>query len=354
METSEGIDRGATNIPTATSCEEASESPLSDDLNSGRVPVASVFDDTFSLPHRLPTGVARILRPDRIECLVSVAGRLDEAKFVELLDRVTSACFLLDGALPIENPLARPVYRDLLVAAELLAARRDVDRSHPAVRALIDALVDHALADPEGLPVRMRFSERCFDDTARIGSAAAAGRYLDFVLASSRLPDRGLPSDDARLARVGHARRAIREIGAVRRPEVEAMLLEAFDGDSHEAPRAEILALLDSTGGRRTLDRLVQFLHDPALAGAHSHFRFGYWMGVFRILEREDFAPELLTKLNENISRVFTNARIMVSYHATLGYFARCLHDTGRPLFEILEERGVQFWDYWMVYRDLK
>jgi len=345
IEGSDKKERGAAPAPPV-------DVPISDRIRRGEASVESVYAERFSTALRVEGREIRALRSDRVDELIALAVGLEGTNLLDLLRLLADGFFRLRDAGSDDFLQVRPAIRDMLVAGEIVAARRDLDRSHPVVEAILAALTDLSLPRHDGPPSRgPDIGVHCREIVVRCGRLESARRYLDFVLECARLTDRGLPEDDARAAAAEGARRAFLEIAATHAEPLEARLVEMFASETDFSARTEVLYLLGSIGGARAFEALAAFVRSEELASSPSLFRFAFWSALLWILERLDFPLECLRRFNDAVSHVVANPRLMLTYHGALGYFAACLRDKEVDLFERLEQRGMQFWDYWLVYR---
>jgi hypothetical protein len=276
------------------------------------------------------------------------ASGLPEDRFLDLLHLVASGVLGLHYS-SLKDAELRPVFDDLLVAGEMIAARERVDDDRPEVDGVLDALTGFATRYEDYGDFDFCFA--CAELAGRSKSFRTAMRFLGFALWCQRVPDLDYPIDHLRCGAVYGARCAVISIAPAHGEAIESRLIEAFH--RHTLAERNVLAgIMAAVGSRRSLRVLVDYVRAADFRFEHEWDVDGFWHSVFSLIRRHGFAPDMIDTLNGALGTRFHDAKVMVGYHRSLRELAeRIRTDEGRGLFEILEPRGMQFWDYWLTYR---
>jgi hypothetical protein len=280
---------------------------------------------------------------------------LEEGEFLELLREVTSVCYEGIAVFKYKTPEWRTAHWEISLAGEMLCALKSLNDDQPLVEKVLNTLVEgatdyHSDTSGEGYA----FALHCARLAAATGSRKVALAFSRFVEWTQRVPDLQYPIDDDRWARRYLITSLVAKMPENLRREVECDLIEHLKETCEDFLKQPIFELLAEIGTRRAFAALLDELRDLKLKHYPPFGDHSYWWTIFAIVEREGFSPDMIAELNEILSKLPQESRIMPGYHRELGGYARTYklsHD--KKLYGVLEEKKMQFWDYWIAYPDL-
>jgi hypothetical protein len=333
---------------------------LADEINSGSLSVSDAYADVWScVPDNKPGNIPadfRIAAPSWRQHLVRLSSMLSDSKAGEFIQVVSENYFANqeEAYLFSEGSFADDVLEDLSICAKCIGMH-PILHSQERVRKVLDSLleVSREFYDNGWMHnawERSDFAKKALSFTR---SSYVISKLADYASGCKNIPDYGYYIDDARLSSGIEAYDTICKLVERGTKIDEDYLIERIMSDPvRKCDFNTELSLLRRFGSVTAFEKLADQLSNNIFDFYESERQAisNFFSALFGIVKRHDFEPGLIKSLNNRISQ--KSGELMANYHRVLSFFAQEFkEESDLDLYTHLEKKGMQFWDYWMVYK---